>query len=119
MASFVAVSTYRKRGRAGDRGQSAPWQIGGDKAEIDAIDDIVFEVRRFNFRMWQNAHGERARDNASGGPQPRRIANHQRPAARMDAGMTKTFHNVLGTDAGGIAHRDSDQRAVSHIGTLG
>ena len=105
-------------GCARDRGQFAPRQIGGDEAEIDTIDDTIFEHRRLNFGRRHDSYGERTPHDASCGPQPLRLADHQRAAARADFGVAETLHNDFGADAGGIAHGDGDQRTVGHTGTF-
>ena len=121
-------------GLAGNGGHDAPREIGWDVGEVD---DIEPNRRRFAGGRVVDAAGDLIDsvdvvdsvdvidsgdvvDSVDVGVQPAQtcgqhepggIADHDRAAHRGDVGAGKCLDDHLRTDAGGVTHRDRDERA--------
>ena len=72
----------------------------------------------FNFVDGQAAHFERAPHDAACFSQALCVPDHQRPALRVELGMSKALHDDFRTNAGGVSHGHRDNRSVRHCRPL-
>jgi hypothetical protein len=95
---------------ARDGRQLAERHVGRNQAEVDTVDRSLF-VTRFG-RFLDAPDLRAAADNHVRLFEPARVTDHERTALLIDGVVSQALDDDFGTDAGGVAHRDADDRKI-------